>query len=181
MTAPRPPGSLSAVPRQAAAKREPDQHGGPPRPGAGPAVRRSAQSSAGPAHGDLAATQAVAIGYVRNWSGHDEARLAAITERLAESAARMGFLVAAVYRDEANGDGSGFRAVMAHLRTVQGPALILPSGAHLSRDPDERRWMKHLLDAIGVQLLVVPDLAGCDLAINTPGSRPSASDCGGAE
>jgi hypothetical protein len=105
----------------------------------------------------------VAIGYLRNLSGQGEARLTVIADRLTESGTRMGFLVAGVYRDEANGDGSGFRAVMAHLRTVEGPALILPSAAHFSRDPEERRWMKHLLDAIGVQLVVVHDLADTEL------------------
>lgn len=47
MTAPRSPGSPSAVQPQAAAKGEPDRHGGSPR-NAGPAVRRSTQALAGP-------------------------------------------------------------------------------------------------------------------------------------
>jgi len=180
MTTSRAPGSPSAVRPKAAAKGAPERRGGSPRLEAGLAALRFTGSSTDAAGRSADAGPAVAIGYLRNLGGQSKARLSGAADRLTEAGTSMGFLVAGVYRDEASGDGSGFRAVLAHLRAVEDPVLILPSAAHLSRDPEERRWMRQMLDAIGVQLVVAPDPAGTGQDTKTPGSTPSASDCGGA-
>jgi len=111
-------------------------------------------------NGDTA--EPVAVGYIRSLRP-DSARLDAVADRLAECGARAGYAVQTVYRDDGsdaeNAHQSGFRALMARVRDSDAQAVIVPSSAHLSLQPDVRRWMGQLIAAAGMQLVVMPQLA----------------------
>jgi len=103
-----------------------------------------------------------AIGYVRSIRS-DSARLEAVADRLAECGERQGFTVCTVLRDdcsdEETGQQTGFLTLMPQLRESDAEAVIVPSPAHLSLQPDVRRWMARMIQAAGAQLVVMPELA----------------------